>query len=64
MITASRAEETVNRLREGKPFEVRFRTTFGLTFPRVLGGGQASIDTTGFVVLTPTLTDARIAAQA
>jgi len=64
VITASRAEETVNRLREGKPFEVRFRTTFALTFPRVLGGGQAGIDTTGFIVLTPTLTDARIAAQA
>ncbi len=62
MIAASRAEETLKRLREGKTFEVRFRTTFGLTFPRVLGGGQASVDTSGFIVLTPTLRDAPLGA--
>jgi hypothetical protein len=48
-------EDTLTGLRDGRPVNVAYETTFLINWPHHLGGGSINLTMEGAMVLVPTL---------
>jgi hypothetical protein len=48
-------EESLAKLKENVPVQIKYETTFLVTWPEHLGGGESNIDLEGTMMLVPLL---------